>query len=61
MQLWRILKNHGDILAISLFGKTTTQPLRKFEPWKPWKYKRLCELGPDSKSCKNINVVVQSH
>ena len=30
----------------SLLGQTTTQPLSKFEHWKPWKYKQLWGLRP---------------
>ena len=33
---WRMLKNHWNTLIICLFGQTTKQPLRNFEPWRSW-------------------------
>ena len=43
-------KNHWNTIKICFFGQTTTHLLRKFELWKPWKYKQIWGLGRDT-SC----------
>ena len=50
-----MLKIYWETLKICLFGQTTRQPLRNFEPWKFWKYKQLGGLGPNP-SCLSEKV-----
>ena len=38
---WENFKTHGNILKVYLFGQTTYQQLRTFEPQKSQKYKQL--------------------
>ena len=49
------LENYSILHRHRLFGQTTKEPLKNFEPKKPWKYKQFWALRPDP-SVRKIKV-----